>query len=325
MSKSCLFTVVTPRFLPGALVMLASFLRVHPTYQGDVVVVHWRLPRRLRDLMCKILRRAIRFETPSAALRRRIAAVAPVRSPSRLPAACFYFVEAFRFREYERILYCDSDLLFRDAIDELFQADDELLAAPDRPALVGMCRDAATFARIPCGGEPSAVDLRAHEAHQSHAAAELPARLANTFNCGLLALNLGRVHATCYEDLLAFLTPERYRGVRSADGFLLNRYFAGRQTLVSSSYNFLVGEAAAIGAREGVALEDAKALHFNDRAKPWLTQEMLDWASVGRRRSRPHPIAFNLWYDAYADLLADAHVRDAARRLGELPPRPPHG
>lgn len=325
MSKRCLFTVVTPRFLPGALVMIASFLRAHPTYQGDVVVVHWRLPRRLRDLMCEVLRCAIRFETPSAELRRRIAAIAPVRSPSRLPAACFYFVEAFRLREYERILYCDSDLLFRAAIDELFQMDDELLAAPDRPALAGLCRDAATFARIPCGGEPSAVDLRAPRAQQSDASPKPPARLANTFNCGLLALNLGRVHATCYEDLLAFLTPERYCGVRSADGFLLNRYFAGRQTLVSSSYNFLVGEAAAIGAREGVRLEDAKALHFNDRAKPWLTQEMLDWASVGRRRSMPHPIAFNLWYDAYADLLADAHVRDAVRRLGELPPRPTHG
>ena len=146
MTKNCcLFTVVTPRFLPGALVMLASFLRLHPTFDGDVVVVHWRLPRRLRDLLGKVAGRAIRFETPSAELRHRIAAIAPVRSPSRLPAACFYFVEAFRLREYEHMLYCDSDLLFRGAIDELLGAEDVLLAAPDRPALAGMCRDAATF------------------------------------------------------------------------------------------------------------------------------------------------------------------------------------
>ena len=304
MTKNCcLFTVVTPRFLPGALVMLASFLRLHPTFDGDVVVVHWRLPRRLRDLLGKVAGRAIRFETPSAELRHRIAAIAPVRSPSRLPAACFYFVEAFRLREYEHMLYCDSDLLFRGAIDELLGAEDVLLAAPDRPALAGMCRDAATFARARCQPGGERLDAKA------------PRLLANTFNCGLLALNLKRAGANCYEELLALLTPEHYRGVRSADGFLLNTYFAGQQRLVSSACNFLVGEAAAIRAREGLRLEDAKVLHFNDRAKPWLTHEMIDWTSPDDRRAKPRPKAFKLWYETYVDVLANARVSDVAHRL----------
>ena len=308
-SKRCLFTVVTPRFLPGALVMLASFLRVHPTFEGDIVVAHWRLPRRLRALMCAVLQRDIRFETASAELRRRIAAIESVRPPTRFPAAGFYFVEALRLREYERMLYCDSDLLFRRPVDDLFEADDELLAARDRPALAGMCRDAATFFRVDCA---NGAEARRQDTEQTP-----PAHLANTFNCGLLALNLKRMEATCYEALLAFMTPERYCGVRSADGFLMNSYFAGRQTLVSSSYNFLIGDASVIRNREGLQLEDAKVLHFNEQAKPWLTEEMLQWA-VRRERGKshkPHPGAFKLWYQAYTELLANAHLQDAAARI----------
>ena len=313
LSKRCLFTVVTPRFLPGALVMLASFLRVHPTFEGDIVVVHWRLPRRLRALMCAVLQRDIRFETASAELRRRVAAIDAVRPPTRFPAAGFYFVDALRLREYDRMLYCDSDLLFRRPVDDLFEAEGELLAARDRPALAGMCREAATFFRVDCAGDA--------EAHRQDAERTPPAHLANTFNCGLLALDLKRMEATCYEALLAFMTPERFRRVRSADGFLMNSYFAGRQTLVSSSYNFLVGDASVIRAREGLLLDDAKVLHFNEQAKPWLTEEMLQWA-VRKDRGKshkPHPGAFKLWYKAYADLLASAHLQDAARIWMERP------
>ena len=53
-------------------------------------------------------------------------------------------------------------------------------------------------------------------------------------------------------DLLAMLSPESWLDAGSpyTDQLLLNRYFAGRQTLVSSTYNYLLGSARAIRARE---------------------------------------------------------------------------
>ena len=301
-SSRCLFTVTTPRFVPGTLVMLGSFLSAHPAFDGDIAVAHNRLPRRLRELLCGALCRPIRFVSVSAALRERVAAVQSVRSRWRLPAACFYFVEAFRLRGYDRLLYCDSDLLFRGAVDELFDAEGELLAARDGPALAGMCRDATTFAPAGCA----------------------QGLLADTFNCGLVAFNLQRVDANCYDRLLSQLRPEVFRQVGSTDGFLLNKSFAGRQTLISSTYNYLVGDAANIRAREGLRLEDAKVLHFNNRVKPWLADEMLLWATPGNMRTRP-AAAFKLWYAEYADLLAEIHVRQLAGAMRAAGIRSPRG
>lgn len=271
--------------------MLGSFLNAHPAFEGDIAVAHSRLPGRLRELMCGAIGRPIEFISVSAALRERVAAVQAVRSRWRLPAACFYFMEAFRLRGYDHLLYCDSDLLFRGKVDELLDAEDELLAARDGAAIGGMRRDATTFERCAQGA------------------------LADTFNCGLLAFNLRRVDANCYDRLLSRLRPEVFQQVGSTDGFLLNKGFAGRQTLISSTYNYLVGDAANIRAREGLRMEDAKVLHFNNRVKPWLADEMLLWATPGNLRTRPAASAFKLWYAEYADLLANMHVRKLAGGL----------
>ena len=37
-------TATTERFVPGTLVSLASFLKHHPAFDGDFVVVHDELP-----------------------------------------------------------------------------------------------------------------------------------------------------------------------------------------------------------------------------------------------------------------------------------------
>ena len=107
-----------------------------------------------------------------------------------------------------------------------------------------------------------------------------------------------------YADLLAMLSPESWLDAGSpyTDQLLLNRYFAGRQTLVSSTYNYLLGSARAIRAREGLDAGSAKVLHFNLRIKPWMTDAMLHWLQGDPARG-PQP-AFGLWYDAYLRCLA---------------------
>ena len=61
------------------------------------------------------------------------------------------------------------------------------------------------------------------------------------FVIGLLVIDEGLVREGCYAGLLEMVSEETWRHtrVRPADQLVLNRYFAGRQTLVSSTCNYL--------------------------------------------------------------------------------------
>ena len=284
--NTCLFTVTTERFVPGTLVMLHSFLEHHPRFGGDVVIVHDGLPEALRRALAGSFGH-VRFEPVSGELRERLERLAalPVLR-NRLPN--FYSLEAFRLGGYRKMLYCDSDLLFRAPIGELFESEEVLLCCRDRGSLragegIGGSRE----------GAPAPME---------------------TFNSGFLIIDGRLPGGRCYADLLAMLSPESWLDAGSpyTDQLLLNRYFAGRQTLVSSTYNYLLGSARAIRAREGLDAGSAKVLHFNLRIKPWMTDAMLHWLQ-GDPAREPQP-AFGFWYDAYLRCLARGHVRSAWRR-----------
>ena len=283
---TCLFTVTTERFVPGTLVMLGTFLEHHPRFGGDVVIVHDGLPEALRSALAGPFRR-VRFEPVSGELQARLECLAalPVIH-NRLPN--FYFLEAFRLGGYRKMLCFDSDLLFRAPIGELFDSEEALLC----------CRTWASLC-LSAGEDVASTGI---------------------FNSGFLIMDGRLPGERCYADLLAMLSPEFWLDTGSplTDQFVLNRYFAGRQTLVSSTYNYLLGSAGAIRAREGIDAESAKVLHFNLPIKPWMTDAMLHWlqGDIARASSVPRP-AFGLWYDAYLRCLARGHVHSAWRRHKE--------
>ena len=192
---------------------------------------------------------------------------------------------------------CDGDLLFRAPVDELFDSTEELLCCGDLSFLAGQRVDADTFLPVEHGVAPAAGR----------------SLLRNTFNSGFLCIDGRLAGERVYADLVAAMSPALWRGLKAPLGEqpLLNRYFAGRQTLVSSTYNFLIPGAAAIRAREGVDLHRAKVLHFNMPAKPWRPDAML--RGIRDRWNRPEVTAFRLWYEAYVKALTNARVRTAAR------------
>ena len=203
--------------------------------------------------------------------------------------------EAYRLAGYRKVLLCDGDLLFRRPVGELFDTGDLLLCCPDLVFLTGGRRGAATFA--PLDGSTRAPAPRA-------------GALERTFNDGLLVIDRSALGERSYADLLALVTPETWRGAGTPHfkQFLHNRYFAGRHTLIGSTYNYVLLAVSAIRAREGLAAADAKVLHFNPNAKPWLPATMLRWMNG----ERPVP-GFGLWYDAWMDSLSVGHLRAAKR------------
>ena len=289
-SKICLATATTERFMPGTLVLIDSFLRCHPGFAGDVVVIHdGGLPESLREVLADVFA-GVRLHPVSPELVDRAEYVRAALPRRGFTPAHLFALEAFRLGGYRKVLLCDSDLLFRAPVDSLFDSPRALLCCGDKAYLEGCPRDAATFAPVRPGNRAGGV-------------------LERTFNSGFLLFDGALAGEACYADLLAMVSPETWSGSDTGytDQLLLNRYFAGRQTLLSSTYNFLLASAPAIRAREGVDVESARVLHYVKAVKPWLPEAMLRWAwDPG---SAPAATAFRFWYDAWLDVLAQAHVR----------------
>ena len=290
-ANCCFVTAATERFVPGALVALCSFRQHHPGFDGDLVVLHDALPRAQREHLAQACS-GVRFEPVSPALRARLVALAARRPEFAPRVSQFYSLEAFRLHGYRKVLYYDSDVLFQGSVADLFDSPAALLCCGDEVFLRGECRDAATFA-------PSA------------AAADA---LERTFGAGFLLIDSALVEADYYADLLALVSPDTWRGTSTThtDQLILNKHFAGRQTLASWRYDFVLPFAEAIRAREGIDAASASALHFAGPIKPWMPEAMLHWTR-GDPRRKPIDL-FKRWYDAYVGYLAAAHVRNAAHR-----------
>ena len=279
----CLATPTTENFLAGTLVAVWSFLRAHPRFAGDIAIIHDDLPAQAQELL-QALSTRVRLVQVSAELRRRAELVENGVPWLRNIAPHFHAFEAYRLTGYRKLLLCDGDLLFRQPIDELFDTDAALLCCPDSANLRGQYRDKTTF-------------ITTDDAANA---------FAPTFNDGFLLLDAALLGEAGYEALLAMLTPETWPdpNMVHAKQLLHNRYAAGRHTLVSSTYNFLVPYAALIHRREGLTATAAKVLHFNMPVKPWMPEAML------KPRPSPWPTAaFKLWYDAWMDCVADCQLR----------------
>lgn len=284
----CLATGTTEDFVPGAFVLVTSFLKRHPAFGGDIVILHDDLCAASRDALLAVSGQ-VRLEPLSRALRSRLPAVASALPTIGRQMPQFFSLEAFRLAGYRKVLFCDSDLLFQGPVDELFDAPEALLAVGDMACLRGLARDASRFDYPPRPGAPV---------------------LQDTFNAGLLLIDQALASGTCHADLLEMLVPETWDGVVSShtDQLLLNRYFAGRQTLAGLTYNYPVPHSSELRERHALGPESAKVLHFLGHGKPWQLATML-----GQPERRPSAVAYRRWYDAWATAVASIHLRRKIR------------
>lgn len=303
LARTCLVTATSDDFVPGTLAMLGTFLKCHPGFDGDILVLHDGLSEASQRALLPLFKN-LRCKTIASELKRRLKVLSAAVPRLRGRLAHFHSLEAFRLRGYRKVLFCDSDLLFRASVKELLDADDALVCCGDSPQVRGLARDAATYLPAPMPAEA--------------AGREQPLR--RTFNSGLLVIDAELTQGTAYADLLAMLTPEAWADVQVSisDQLLLNRYFAGRQTLVSSTYNYLILQAAHIQANEGIDLNSAKVLHFQTSLKPWRPEAMLKWAQMGTGANMLP--GFKLWYNAYMDCLANTYLRNRLLRSGAPKP-----
>lgn len=126
-APSCVVTVATDDFFPGALVTLSTYLGHHAHRDEPIIVLHSpeRAPlseahRRVLESLSARVRCVAAVEADFWNARDRLATV--LGTPDRLKAA-FLVLEVFRARGPERVVAIDCDLLFLNRCDDLIDTD----------------------------------------------------------------------------------------------------------------------------------------------------------------------------------------------------------
>lgn len=263
--------------------MLHSFRQQNSWFCGDIIVIHDGLASEHLNLLTgsfdDLVPRRI-----SSQLQGRLDKLCASVPAIKGRALQFGSLEALACSGYERLIFCDSDLLFLDTIEELTEASDALLCCADGANLRGNCRRTSNFSEV------SARD----------AAGE--ALLCETFNSGFMVFDSELLNQSAYQAILDMITPDRWMDDHTGhtDQMLLNKFFAGRQTIVPSEYNYPLLHHDILTKRIGMPVERAKVLHFNGPAKPWLAMQMIGWTTTD-------PIlagAFHRWFEIHANYLS---------------------
>lgn len=285
--RHAIATVTSDGFIAGTLVVLDSFRRTNPWFAGDLIVLHDGLSESSATQLKRLFPEAM-LKSASEDLSERLDVLVAARPELAGRRARFLSLDAFGIEGYDRLLFCDSDMVFQGDFAPLFEQGAALIACPDGATLRGTARDAASFAERPADGG---------------------AAPAQTFNAGMMLVRGDLLGPETRSALLAKLVPETWAGIATdhTDQLILNRHFDGQATLVSPAYNLLLGHRADSFAREPVRIADARLLHFNGAAKPWNAAA----AVAPALRDAAMIDALRRWYDAYLGALRRCHLAGA--------------
>jgi lipopolysaccharide biosynthesis glycosyltransferase len=185
----------------------------------------------------------------------------------------FHSLEIFRLREFERVLFLDSDIVCTGDARALFEMEGSLLCSPDQAHFWGFARDLATYVpKVGAQSPPGTV-------------------FGRTFNTGVMRLAPALLDASAFDHLLDRIRTRDWSAIRTGHSVsvVLNDYFASAWTAVSERYNYLISKGMLRYCRPRVPVADAVFLHFLGRPKPWET------GSSGAIVNDTHRRALDAW------------------------------
>lgn len=274
MTATTLVTVSSPDFRIGTEVMLASFLAHNRWFTGDILVLHSRLTDADQAALAASFPRLLcRTASPPLADAINTLTVAHPHLAARRDR--FLSLETLLLPATGRLLFADSDLLFRGDIAPLLDRDAALVACPDAAMLRGNVRDADSLAEVAAGETASA-----------------------SFNAGLLVYDPVAAGPGVAAALWPLLYPAGWARIASqhTDQAVWNLLLRDRVALAGTAFNLMIGHRAASFAHEPVPLADARVLHFNGGAKPWRPDRHADAIA----RDPEYAAAVRLWAAARA-------------------------
>ena len=288
--RLCLATVTTDSFVPGTLVMIYSFLKNNPWFSGDVVIIRDSLNTENQGYLSALYENT-RFVDVGDELVTRVGKLVDEFPSFEKKRSRFSSLQAFRTKGYDRTLFCDSDLVFRGSIRELFDLSEPLIVCGDRFYYEGNPREWGLNENLDVSAEKKT------------------ALYYDTFNAGLMLIDKSVVDNDTYARLLELIDPQIYRNHKTelTDQMILNIFFSGKPHLVDAKYNFLMLHREIISKRSGVSLSDAIVLHFNGRAKPWNAAQLIS----ASRRDPTYLKASEIWFKTYLECLGELSIKTA--------------
>ena len=275
-----IITVTSRDYLPGTQVMLHSFLSTNRWFEGTIAV--------LQDDLKQAEKQALRTTFPKLEFPKLSADLTAginrlVRDVPKLGgrARRFYSLDAFHPDRDGRVLFCDSDLLFRADIGAMIERSGRIVACGDRAQIVGTGRDPITLSE---GAQNDGF---------------------NSFNAGLMLIDASMRRGEVWEALLDQLCPNTWQELESehTDQAIYNRLFGDQVVLADAAYNYLVGHADQLRDTNVSPMNDAKVLHFNGPAKPWNFTVHLDAVAADAGYIK----AAEYWFAAYVKFLSAHH------------------
>lgn len=284
-------TVTDERYFAGTQVLFYSFLKHHPNFKGEFVVIHNQLPQYLQIALRKSF--PVKFEQVSQELLFKLTELSLSCQQFSNKLTRFWSIELFRLKQYSKILFLDSDILCKGNLGNLMKLEDQFVAVADLSHYKGRFRDRSTF-------EFSAL-VNATSVFQ------------RTFNAGVMLVNQRNNQENNYEQLLNGLSAEKLKQVSSGhtDQYLLNTYFEDKVTYVGANYNYILREEDFILEKEGVSTKDAKVWHYIRNPKPWNFKRLLK----NKLKGKENPLHILEWQREYQEFLRTR--KGVSTRLGD--------
>lgn len=282
---SSLVSVTSRNYLPGTAVMLHSFLRTNPWFDGDILLFQDDLTDADKERLRTAFDR-VSFPDISPELTQSIHTL--TRSHTRLASRArrFFSLDAFAPHYSGTSLFCDGDMLFLEDISEFAQYPGALVACGDRAQIEGHGRDPHSL--------------------QENEAGSVSGDFAS-FNAGLMLIRPEARSPERWTEIQSQLDPESWQSVASThtDQAVLNRVFGRDATIAAPEFNFLVGHAARLRDTNNLTAKNAKVLHFNNATKPWLFDHHAAAVSADPAIIK----AYESWFAAYTAYLTGQHFR----------------
>lgn len=121
------------KFVDYAMVSLVSFLRNNKWFNGDVIVICEgdKLSKESREKVRKIHKQVIFHEVDKGVYQEYFDFLNGKIGDDSFPLEMLYKLEIFTFKEYDKVLYLDSDILVIDDIRAFFENDHDMILTSD--------------------------------------------------------------------------------------------------------------------------------------------------------------------------------------------------